>query len=58
MKDWREGLREITIPISECDIELFEKLVHSGYDDFSWTFETADGEPINIIFTKDEEEDE
>ena len=54
--------RNITIPIGECDIELFERLVIdqnvNGEDNtFTWTFETDDGEPINLNFIKDEEEE-
>ena len=57
MKDYRDKYRTVTIPIGECDIEIFEKLIHSGYDPIIWTFETNDGEPININFIKDEEEE-
>ena len=56
-KDYRDGLQSLTIPIGECDIELFEKLIYNGYDNFTWTFETDKGESININFIKDEEED-
>jgi len=57
MKDYRDGYKNVTVPIGELDIELFERLA-SGGDTFTWTFETDDGEPININFIKDEEEDE
>ena len=56
-KDYRDGLQSLTIPIGEGDIELFEKLIYNGYDNFTWTFETDKGEPININFIKDGEED-
>ena len=36
----------ITIPISECDIEQFEKLVHNNYNSFTWTFDGVDVEFI------------
>lgn len=49
-------MKKITIPIGECDIEMFEKLIHSGYDNFTWTFETDDGEAVDVEFTKEEEE--
>ena len=54
--------RNITIPIGECDIELFEGLVIdqnvNGEDNtFTWTFETNDGELINLNFIKDEEDE-
>tara|TARA_R110000824_G_scaffold396625_1_gene598318 strand:- start:481 stop:657 length:177 start_codon:yes stop_codon:yes gene_type:complete len=54
--------RNITIPIGEYDIELFQRLVIdqnvNGEDNtFTWTFETDDGEPINLNFIKDEEEE-
>ena len=58
MKDHRDKYRSVTIPIGDCDIEMFEKLIHSGYDPIEWTFETNDGEPINIKFIKEDEEDE
>ena len=61
MKDYRDGYRSMTIPISEGDIELFERLVSdqnvNGEDNtFTWTFNTDDGEPVNINFIKDEGE--
>ena len=51
-------MKKITIPIGECDIEMFEKLIYSGYDNFTWTFETDGGEAIDVEFIKDEEENE
>ena len=54
VKDYRDDFRSIDIPITECDIELFEKLVGSN-DEFTWTFETNDGESININFIQDDE---
>jgi len=36
--------KKITIDISECDIEQFEKLVHHNYDPFTWTFDGVDVE--------------
>tara|TARA_Y100000034_G_C6690413_1_gene303987 strand:- start:206 stop:364 length:159 start_codon:yes stop_codon:yes gene_type:complete len=49
--------QQIVIPIGDSDIELFEKLLYHGYDGFTWTFETNDGEPINIKFIKDTEDE-
>ena len=43
--------KKIQIPISECDLEQFEKLVHNNYDSFTWTF---DG--IDVEFVKENEE--
>ena len=51
-------MKKITIPIGECDIEMFEKLIYSGYDNFTWTFETDGGEAIDVEFIKDEGENE
>lgn len=36
--------KKITIDISECDIEQFEKLVYNNYDSFTWTFDGVDVE--------------
>ena len=61
MKDYRDGYQTLTIPISECDIELFESLVNDQNvngekNTFTWTFETDKGESININFIKDNED--
>ena len=42
--------KKITIDISECDIEQFEKLVYNNYDSFTWTFDGVD-----VTFVKSEE---
>ena len=62
MADYRDGYKSITIPIGEYDIELFERLVNDQNvngekNTFTWTFETDDGEPVNINFIKDGEEE-
>jgi hypothetical protein len=44
--------KKITIDISDCDIEHFEKLVHNNYDPFTWTFDGVD-----VEFVKSEEEE-
>lgn len=45
---------QLNIPISESDLELFERLVHSG-ETFSWTFETEDSrEPIEVNFIQED----
>ena len=56
---------KVKVPISYCDLEMFEELVDdTGYyssrkrESFTWTFETDCGKPIDIVFIKDEEEDE
>ena len=49
--------RNITIPIGECDVELFESLVADSENTFTWTFETNDGEPIDLNFKKETEGD-
>ena len=58
VKDYREKNRRIHIPISEYDIEIFESLINKRPDHIDWTFETDDGEPINLKFVRDYEEGE
>ena len=58
VKDYREKYRQIHIPISEYDIELFERLINKRTSHIDWTFETDDGEPINLKFVRDYEEEE
>lgn len=53
MQDYRDKYRNIDIPISECDIEEFHKLLYNQKDIITWTFETNDGESININFHKE-----
>ena len=55
---------EVKVPISYCDLEMFEELVDdAGFysskkrESFRWTFETECGKPIDIVFIKDNEED-
>ena len=43
IKDYREKNRQIHIPISEHDIEIFESL-NKRRDHIDWTFKTDDGE--------------
>ena len=49
--------KKLVLPIGEEDIRLFEDLVHYNKEGFSWTFKTKCGEPIDIEFIKDEEEE-
>ena len=58
MKDFRDKYRRINIPITEEDIRMFESLIWNPCKRATWTFETNDGEPINITFKGAEEEDE
>ena len=58
VKDYREKNRQIHIPISEYDIEIFESLVNKRTNHIDWTFKTDDGEPINLKFVRDYEEEE
>ena len=58
VKDYREKYRRINIPISEHDIDSFEKLIMGIKSHIDWTFETDDGEPINLKFVRDYEEEE
>ena len=55
---------KVKVPISYCDLEMFEELVDdAGFysskkrESFRWTFETECGKPIDIVFIKDNEED-
>ena len=43
VKDYREKYRRIHIPISEHDIDSFEKLIMGIKSHIDWTFETDDG---------------
>ena len=58
VKDYREKNRRIHIPISEYDIDTFHNLIIKRTDHIDWTFETDDGEPINLRFVRDYEEEE
>ena len=58
IKDYREKNRQIYIPISEYDIEIFQEVVDGKSTHIDWTFETDDGEPINLRFVRDYEEEE
>ena len=58
VKDYREKNRQIHIPIGEYDIELFQDVANGNLKSFDWTFETDDGEPINLRFVRDYEEEE
>ena len=48
--------KKLFLPIGQEDIRLFQELVDSN-EDFSWTFKTECGEPIDIKFTQDNEEE-
>ena len=58
VKDYREKNRRIHIPISEYDIDTFHNLIIERTAHIDWTFETDDGEPINLRFVRDYEEEE
>ena len=58
IKDYREKNRRIHIPISEYDVDTFNNLIIKRTDHIDWTFETDDGEPINLRFVRDYEEEE
>ena len=51
---------KVKVPIGELDIEYFQDLVNDSdlSHSFTWTFETECGKPIDIVFIKDNEEDE
>jgi len=58
VKDYREKNRQIHITISEYYIELLQDVARGDLKSFDCTFETDDGEPINLKFIKDYEEEE
>ena len=39
--------QQIQIPITECDINMFQDLVYKGSNNFVWTFDNVDVEFIN-----------
>jgi len=47
--------RRIHIPISEYDIDTFQNLIIERIDHFDWTFETDDGERIDLRFVREED---
>ena len=53
-----KSINKVNIPISEYDIELFQEVVDGKSTHIDWTFETENGESININFIKDNEENE
>jgi hypothetical protein len=55
--DYRAKNRQIEIPISECDIESFWDILYERKTHIDWTFETNDGEPINLKFITETEEE-
>jgi len=55
MKEMKK-IKRITIPISECDIEMFEKLVHSNYDPIEWSFDNEE-DIFNIRFVKENQDE-
>jgi len=52
-----EKKMKVKVPIGELDIECFQDLANGG-ESFAWTFESDCGEPIDIVFINDDEEDE
>ena len=44
--------KQITIPIGEEDVRLFQELIYGSREPFEWRFDGVD-----IKFIKDEEED-
>ena len=55
VKDYREKNRRIHIPISEYDIDTFQNLIIERIDHIDWTFETDDGERIDLRFVREED---
>ena len=49
--------KKIILPIGEYDLEIFQEVVDGFSTHINWTFETECGEPIDIRFTQDNEED-
>ena len=47
---------KVKIPIGYEDIRMFEELQEDRMS-FTWTFESDCGKPIDIVFIKDEEEE-
>ena len=47
--------RRIHIPISEYDIDTFQNLIIERTDHIDWTFETDDGERIDLRFVREED---
>ena len=45
----------VKVDIAECDIEMFEKLVHSGQE-FDWSFPDQYGREVTIQFVGVEDE--
>ena len=48
--------KKLFLPIGEEDIRLFQRLVDCN-EEFTWTFKTICGEPVDIRFTQENEED-
>ena len=46
---------KIQIPITECDINMFQDLVYKGINNFIWSFESNKGNNISVEFINDEE---
>ena len=43
--------QKITIPITECDVEMFQDLARGCNNQFSWTFKTDKGINVDVHFT-------
>tara|TARA_B100000900_G_C20012897_1_gene486615 strand:+ start:136 stop:300 length:165 start_codon:yes stop_codon:yes gene_type:complete len=53
-------VREMTVPISEYDIEMFKDLINGKQSSFTWTFDVSKAEDekpdlVNINFVRQEE---
>lgn len=46
--------KEINIPITEYDLELFKDIVYKN-EELYWEFETQDGELIQVNFMSEDE---
>ncbi len=46
----------VTIPITECDVEMFKELADGG-SDFDWTYTCDKGQMVNIIFTQGKDDE-
>lgn len=53
-------IQKIEIPISECDVRLFDDFVMGEVEEFNWVFPNQFGEDIELMFVHEagEEEDE
>ena len=52
-------MRTITIPLSECDIELFKDIVYGKDKSLAWVFPFDNSlENVQITFIREEEEED